>query len=150
MRNDNIEEAINLLSRLPRTIRKSMEHDVFKPLLHSIHRNLSPHHMVILKIVDEEGMLHISEIGDTAMISKAQMTQSIDKLTSLGMLERVPDPRDRRKTSIVITKKGEKALATFDTAVKKRMVETLSWLSDDELIKMVDSLQFILKTIEKF
>lgn len=150
MRNDNIEEAINLLSRLPRTIRKSMEHDVFKPLLHSIHRNLSPHHMVILKIVDEEGMLHISEIGDTAMISKAQMTQSIDKLTSLGMLERVSDPRDRRKTSIVITKKGEKALATFDTAVKKRMIETLSWLSDDELIKMMDSLQFILKTIEKF
>lgn len=150
MRTKKIEEALDLLSRLPRAIRKSAERDIFKPLLQSIDRNLSPHHMVIMKTVEEEGMLHISQIGDTVMISKAQMTQSIDKLIMLGMLERIPDPRDRRKIGITLTEKGKKALAMFDTTIEKQMIEKLSWLGDEGLDKMLDSLKFILETIEKF
>jgi len=150
MRTKKIEVAFNLLSRLPRAIRKSAERDIFKPLLQSIDSNLSPHHMVIMKTVEEEGMLNISQIGDTAMISKAQMSQAIDKLIGLGMLERILDPHDRRKIDIILTEKGRKALTMFDAAVKKQMIEKLSWLDDEGLDKMLDSLKFLLDTIEKF
>jgi MarR family transcriptional regulator, organic hydroperoxide resistance regulator len=149
-RNQKIEDIMDLLARLPRAIRKSTEHDIFKPLLQSIDRSLSPHHMIIMKTIDEEGILHISKIGDSIMISKAQMTQSIDKLIKSGMLERRADPRDRRKIDIILTKKGEKAVDLFDAAVKKQMKDSLSWLNDEGLDKMVDSLRYILKTMEKF
>ena len=150
MRTKKIEVALNLLPRLPRAIRKSIERDIFKPLLQSIDSNLSPHHMVIMKIVEEEGMLHISQIGDIVMISKAQMSQAIDKLIKLGMLERIPDPHDRRKIAIILTEKGGKALTMFNAAVKKQMIEKLSRLDDEGLDKMLDSLKFLLDTIEKF
>jgi DNA-binding MarR family transcriptional regulator len=150
MRSKNLEEAIDLLLRLPRIMKGSMQREIFKSPLQSIDAGLAPHHTLIMKIVDDEGMLNISEIGDIAMISRAQMTQSIDKLTSLGMLRRVPDPADRRKIGIALTEKGKRATAACDAAVKKHFTETLSWLSDEELGKMLDSLKFLVATFERY
>ncbi|MGD9142881.1 MAG: MarR family transcriptional regulator [Dehalococcoidia bacterium] len=150
MKNNSIEQVTDLLFRLPRIMKGSLEREVFKPPLHSIDSRLSPHHMMIMKIVDEEGMLNISEIGDTAMISKAQMTQSIDKLTSLGMLERQADPTDRRKTWIVLTDKGREAVEFLDKAIKERMTGLLSALDDKELERTLESLKYLIATFERF
>ena len=150
MRNQNVEDATDLLFRLPRIMRGSLQREVFRPPLQLIDERLSPHHMMIMKIVDEEGMLNISEIGDTAMISKAQMTQSIDKLTSLGMLERQADPTDRRKTWIIITDKGKEAVEFLDEAIKERMTEFLAKLKDEELEKTLESLKYLINTFERF
>ncbi|MBN1189638.1 MAG: hypothetical protein JXA46_07795 [Dehalococcoidales bacterium] len=150
MRSNKIEETIDLLSRLPRVMRKSTESVIFKPLLQSIDRELSPHHMVIMKIVEEEGVISISKISDAALIARAQMTHSIDRLISLGMLDCVPDRYDRRKKVVIITQKGKQAVASFDSALKSHMSEKLSWLDDRELDKLLDSLTFLLKTMGKF
>ena len=149
MRNQNIEDATDLLFRLPRIMKGSMQREIYKSPLQSIDSRLSPHHMMIMKIVDEEGMLNISEIGDTAMISKAQMTQSIDTLTSLGMLERQADPTDRRKTWIILTDKGKEAVDFLDKAIKERMTGLLSGLNDEELGKTLESLKYLVATFEK-
>ena len=149
MRSKGLEEAADLLFRLPRVMRMSLEREIFKPPLKAINGNLAPHHMFIMKIVDEEGRLYISEIGDMASISKAQMTDSVDKLTSFGLLERVPDPADRRKIGIILTEKGKSTLAKFDAAMRKRMIDSLSWLQGEELTKLLDALKYLVATFEK-
>lgn len=149
MRNDNIEEAIDLLFRLPRIMRTSLQREIFKPPLKTIDETLAPHHMAIMKILHEEGTLCISEIGDIVAVAKAQMTHSIDKLTSLGMIERVPDTADRRKTGVRLTEEGKKLIAKIDRAVKRRMMKRLSWLKDEELEKVLEALKYLITTFEK-
>lgn len=127
-----------------------MDHDLFKPLLQQMAIHLSPHHMIIMKIAAEEELLSISEIGKEAMISRAQMTQSVDTLVSLVLLQRVPDPHDRRKTGIILTEKGKDMVSMFDAAVDEHTREKLSWLSDEDLARVLDSLRFLIKVIEKF
>jgi DNA-binding MarR family transcriptional regulator len=149
MRSDNIEETIDLLFRLPRTMRQSMERNIFTPPLKSFGEHLAPHHMAIMKLLDDEGTLCISEIGEMIKVAKAQMTHSIDKLTSLGMIERVPDSVDRRKTGVRLTVEGKQLIAKIDRAVKRRMKESLSRLNDEEISSFLESLKYLTATFDK-
>jgi len=149
MRNKDIEEATNLLLYLPRAMRTSLDREVFKPPLKLINQELAPHHMIILKVIQDTGDPTITEIAQEAMISKAQMTHSVDKLTSLDLIERVPDSNDRRKTAIVLTEKGNETVNVFEKALKKQMTEKLSWLQDDDLKKFLGALKTMVETVEK-
>ncbi len=147
---ERMEQVLDLLAQLPRVIRKSAERDFIKPLLRSVDPRLAPHHLAIMKIVQEEDGLNMSQIGDSAMISHAQMTQSVERLIDLGLLGRRPDRTDRRKIGITLTKKGTETMAALDAAMKKHLTETLSWLTDEDVEKLLESLSFVLSTIEKF
>lgn len=149
MKTRYIEEIIDLLPSLPRVLRLSMQRYVIKPPLKSFHKGLAEHHMVIMKFVQVEGRPHIGEISEFSKISKAQMTNSIDKLISLGMVNREPDPHDRRKISIVLTEKGKSTVAQLDAVINERMKERLSKLSDDELKKTAEALRYLVTTFEK-
>jgi DNA-binding MarR family transcriptional regulator len=104
---------------------------------------------VIMKFIEVEGRPHVGEICKFSRISKAQMTKSIDKLISLGMVNREPDPYDRRKICVSLTEKGQSAVARLDAVINERMKERLSQLSDYELKKMADSLRYLVTTFEK-
>jgi DNA-binding MarR family transcriptional regulator len=149
MRSDNIEETIDLLFRLPRIMRQSMERNIFAPPLKSFGKHLAPHHMAIMKLLDDEGTLCITEIGHMIKVAKAQMTHSIDKLTALDMIERVPYTGDRRKTGIRLTAEGKKLIAKIDRAVEKRMKEMLSLLDDEALAKFLEALKYLTATFDK-
>ena len=87
MRDEYLREAIDLLHRLPRIMRSSLHREIFKPVLESISKDLSPHHLAIMKSLEEGGAMHIAEVGENMAISKAQMTHSIDRLMLLGMVQ---------------------------------------------------------------
>jgi DNA-binding MarR family transcriptional regulator len=143
------EELINLLLRLPRVIRNSVDKDLFKPLLHSIDKDLAPQHLVVLKHISEEGIMNMNQIGEPSVISKAQMTQIVDKLAAMGMLERRAYPKDRRKIDVVLTEQGKKTVAVADELLNRRLEEKLSILNRDEIGKMIDSLKYVLSSLEK-
>ena len=105
--------------------------------------------MLIMKVLQEEGVLHISEIGDMVVISKSQMTHSIDKLIRLGMIKRQPDAKDRRRTNIRLTEKGMMTLEEVDRVSKSLMRAKLSSLGDEELEKLSDSLNYIAEAFSK-
>jgi DNA-binding MarR family transcriptional regulator len=88
MRDEYLNEAIDLLFCLPRMMKMSLHRELFRPALETENNDLAPHHIAILKVLEEQGVLHIAEIGDNIAISRAQMTHSIDRLLSLGMVER--------------------------------------------------------------
>jgi DNA-binding MarR family transcriptional regulator len=143
MRDEYLREAIDLLFRLPRIMRMSLHREVFKPVLKSFNENLAPHHMMILKTLEEEGVLYIAEIGENVAISKAQMTHSIDELIAIGMVERQNDYRDRRKTNIKLTDKGKLTVEKMDAMLRKHIEEKLSDITDIELAKLIDVLNYL-------
>jgi DNA-binding MarR family transcriptional regulator len=149
MKNNFIEEILEIMPSLPRILRLNLERDVFKPPLHSFHKGLAPHHMAIMKFVQIEGRPYVGDICEFSKISKAQMTNSIDKLLSLGMVIREPDPNDRRKISISLTEKGKSTIDNLDSIIHDRMRDKLSQLSDDDLKKLAEALKYLVTTLEK-
>jgi DNA-binding MarR family transcriptional regulator len=101
---------------------------------------------MIMKMLHESGTLYSSEIGDGISIAKPQMTHSIDKLIGLGMVERQPDTKDRRKINIRLTQKGRDTVDRLDRIMKDFLSDKLSVFSDDELEKLAESFNYIAET----
>ena len=70
-----------------------------------------------------------TRLGDAIVLSSGAMTNRIDQVEALGLVERLPDPSDRRGTLVALTREG---LKTVDAAVvehlanEERLLGTLS------------------------
>ena len=76
MRSD-IEEkvAVDLLT-IPPLIFRGVRRKLIKNTLADIDEdvNITPHHFEIMRLLEEEGTLHVCEIGERLQIARAQMT----------------------------------------------------------------------------
>jgi len=89
------------------------------------------HLLSILKGAEET--LTTGEIS-RAMVRQSQtMTGVLDRLEEPGLVERVFDRRDRRKTWVRLTEKGERKLEEAFPAASRLAEEVSSVLSDKEL-----------------
>ncbi len=55
-----------------------------------------------------------TQLVDSVVLSSGAMTNRIDRVEALGLVERLPDPHDRRGTLVALTREG---LKTVDAAV---------------------------------
>jgi len=149
MKSNQLDEVAELLTRIPPIMHRKIHRYVFKATFTQAGEDISLHHLIILKELQIEGPLHLSEIGDIIGISKPQMTHSTDKLFSLGMIERQPDAHDRRKINILLTQKGRDTLEKLEKIIRSRIKERLSALSDDELEKLTQSFKYIKEAFSK-
>lgn len=72
--------------------------------------DMRPKHYGILSLLAEQGPLSQVEIGQQMEIDRAPMVQHIDHLEQLGLVERKPNPTDRRSYAITLTSKGQEYL----------------------------------------
>ncbi len=73
-------------------------------------------------------------------ISLSAATGLVDRLISHGLVERVPDPKDRRLVHVRLSAKGRRARRVFQTEKKRHMVAALSSLSARDLESIAASL----------
>lgn len=59
-----------------------------------------------------------TQLVDAVVLSSGAMTNRIDRVEALGLVERRPDPSDRRGTLVALTKEGR---ATVDAAVLEHL-----------------------------
>jgi DNA-binding MarR family transcriptional regulator len=121
----------DLLS-LPPLISRSIRRQLVRPTTAGPDLNITPLHYEIMRLLEIEGTLHVSEIGDKLLIARAQMTKLIDKLVNLNIVERIPDKSDRRTLNISLTGQGLKLLNEHQNRVIYAVREILSPLSDED------------------
>jgi DNA-binding MarR family transcriptional regulator len=83
-------------------------------------------------------------LTDSLMVSSGTMTNRLDHLEAKGLIERVPNPGDRRAVEIELTRKGTKLV---DKAVAEHVAsetEMLSVLSDAERRRLDAALRKLL------
>jgi len=130
----------DLLSILP-VIFRIVRNRFIRTVLIDIGADITPHHFEIIHLLMEEGTMHVAEIGQRLEIARAQMTQLIEKLVDLGIVERQSDTNDRRIINISLTQQGILLLEEHKHTVEEAIRETMSSLSDDELEELSDSLR---------
>jgi DNA-binding MarR family transcriptional regulator len=149
MANDRLDEVIELLLRIPPIMHRKVHKEVFRAALEQVGGDIAPHHLMIMKVLQQSATLHSSEIAEKIAITKPQMTHSIDKLISLGMVSRWSDTEDRRKINIRLTQKGRDTMERIDEILRAGVKARLSTLSDDQLKKLAESFQYIAQTFSK-
>ena len=61
----------------------------------------------ILYILWEHGDLTITEIGKLTSLAKTTLTSMLDRMEAGGLIERVPDKKNRRQIFIIVTEKAK-------------------------------------------
>jgi DNA-binding MarR family transcriptional regulator len=88
----------------------------------------------------------MSVLAEAAHQVSATMTGIVDRLTEHGLVERRPDPGDRRALRVSLTQAGQAVLAEIDDLQQKRMLRILSGFSPQERREMLRLMDRYLET----
>lgn len=149
MRKAILDKVIDDLLAITPSIRRSLQRKLVKTAFTQIEEDITLPQLEIMKILQEEGTLHIAEIGERLQILKPQMTHLIDRLQEMAIVHRQPDSVDRRNINIALTDKGRRIVEEFDHVIKLGIEEKLSRLSDAELREVSVSLHKLYELFSK-
>lgn len=99
--------------------------------------------LTCIYIVDQHDGLSMSELADDLCMSNQQLTKIVDALVELELVERVCDPKNRRKFFAKSTEKGKNMLASLKTEVDRKLGYALNKKSPDEIDKLYDSFAYV-------
>ena len=80
----------------------------------------------------DAGPLRVNDLADRMGVSPPTASRSVDALHELGLVERVPDPRDRRALSIDLTATGKELLEERKAKAEIAFAPAVAALSDSE------------------
>jgi DNA-binding MarR family transcriptional regulator len=98
----------------------------------------------VLEILRARGPLTPSAIADRMIVRRQTMTGILDTLERRGLIERTPDPDDRRQVQALITPSGAKCSIAARSelhVLEQRWVETLTKSERWELLRLVAKMQ---------
>ncbi|NCC36003.1 MAG: MarR family transcriptional regulator [Chloroflexia bacterium] len=86
---------------------------------------LTPLEFAVLQRLDLEQGRRLTDIGAELLCVKSTITRLVDRLEASGLVQRTPDPDDRRAQRLLLTSEGHalcaKASALHNEAVERRM-----------------------------
>lgn len=94
--------------------------------------NLSRSQWRVLTHLRTQDGLTQSELAERLLIEKAPAGTLIDKLEAAGLVERRPDPNDRRANRVFITEKSEPLLPLIEQTVSELKVQCMAGISEEE------------------
>jgi DNA-binding MarR family transcriptional regulator len=68
--------------------------------------DIAPSHSRALGVLTRHGAMRLSELSDRLHIAARSTTEVVDGLQDRGLVERHPDPEDRRATLVALTDEG--------------------------------------------
>ena len=92
-----------------------------------------PRGFQVLSIADEGACSNQAMIATRLGLDRTVMTYLVDDLEKVGLVERRPDPADRRARQVVVTPQGRSLLETSTTRIRDVERSVLAGLSDAEV-----------------
>ncbi|MEV6429116.1 MarR family transcriptional regulator [Nocardia sp. NPDC051463] len=90
------------------------------------------YHYRILAALDEFGVASQAELGRRCSMDRSDVVAAINELAEQGFVERTPDPDDRRRNIVTLTKAGDRQLRRMDRALDKVQDDLLVPLSAED------------------
>lgn len=85
--------------------------------------------------------LNQAELADMLDIEPITLSRQVDRLAGTGLIERRPDPNDRRAYRLHLTEKAKPMVAAFRDTATKMLTGTLDGISQDEIEGMIALLE---------
>ena len=105
--------------------------------------DLSPHHARALRVVSERDDMRLTDLAEALHIAPRSATEVAAGLLERGLVERTPDPGDRRAVILRVTDEGRRIRAEIEAARTADAAELFGRLSPGdraELARLLRSL----------
>ncbi|MFD6071792.1 MarR family winged helix-turn-helix transcriptional regulator [Amycolatopsis lurida] len=102
------------------------------------------YHYRVLATLDEFGPASQAMLGRRSGIHVSEMVATINELAERELVERAPDPADRRRNVISLTTAGRRQLRRLEKQLAERQDELLAPLSADERKRFTELLSKLL------
>ncbi len=122
---DGTGELGDLLMRVARTQRRRWR-EALAPW------DLSPHQARALRVIDERDGIRLSDLAESLHIAPRSATEVADGLQERGLVERTPDPRDRRAVILRPTDEGRRVREEVGRARAADSAELFARLDDGD------------------
>jgi DNA-binding MarR family transcriptional regulator len=106
--------------------------------------NLTPSYLRALRVLRRQGVMRLSELSEHLRIAPRSTTEVVDALQSRGLVERRPDPADRRATLVEVTEHGASVLDAIRAArgtEAERVFGRLSQADRADLVRILRQLR---------
>ena len=95
-----------------------------------------------------KGFTSVSELAAIRQISRPAISQAVDVLVEKGLISRHQEAEDRRFVHLRLTPNGEALLNKIFQENRTWMMEKLSSLDEEEMLKAMDALEVLKRTLE--
>jgi DNA-binding MarR family transcriptional regulator len=106
--------------------------------------DITPAHLRALRVLRRHGTMRLSELSDRLHIAPRSATEVVDALETRGLVQRRPDPGDRRATLAELTEHGATVLEAVRAAARgaeaNRVFSRLSAADRAELSRILRQL----------
>lgn len=86
----------------------------------------------------------MSEIKGFLSLNASTVTGIVSRLEQKNLIARLPDPKDKRSTPIILTSKGNDLLIRSKESLHERFSNKLEMMQNSEFIQIVDSLETLI------
>ncbi|MFJ7159052.1 MarR family winged helix-turn-helix transcriptional regulator [Streptomyces sp. NPDC101118] len=94
-------------------------------------------HYAVLAALSEGGPASQAELSRRTRVYRSDLVSVINELSARGLVERAPDPADRRRNVISVTAAGTERLRRLDTLLAAAQDELLAPLAPAERTELV-------------
>ncbi|MBT2229272.1 MarR family winged helix-turn-helix transcriptional regulator [Nonomuraea sp. NEAU-A123] len=102
------------------------------------------YHYRLLATLEESGPASQAALGRRSGIHLSDMVATINELADRGLVERAPDPSDRRRNIISLTSAGKRQLRRLEKRLAECQDELLAPLSPEERQRLTELLSRLL------
>ena len=103
----------------------------------------------VLASLSESGPRSPGELGGRLLVSSGVMTNRLDRLESLGLIARRPNPDDRRGVLVELTEEGADTLDRLIALQMSKESALVSQLNENELTRLNDLLRKMMRPLSR-
>lgn len=141
---ESISEAFGALHPL-------LVNHFMKPIK-GLERSLLPpgyFHVLHCLILSKKKVISMTDLSVYSCTSKPNLTTMVDRLCAEGLLERFPDPNDRRIVNVALTEKARDLLNGLKKQVDSLVNKKLAVLDEADMKKLLDAMVDIQEVLKK-
>ena len=122
---------------------------------HSSHRvvpgaAVTPRMLGVVQHLAASGPLTVGELVVHLNLSKAATTELVDRLEARGLVDRMPDERDRRRVFIWLTDAGRTCATSHPRVLAdEALIHALAHMRAEDRVKLVEGLRALLAAGEE-
>ncbi len=102
----------------------------------------------ILYVLWEHEQLSITEIGRLTSLAKTTLTSMLDRMEAGGLVERIPDKKNRRQIFVKITEKAKGYKQMYDQVSNEMNILFYQDFTRKEITEFENMLRRIIKNLE--
>jgi len=138
--NNSVTQVKEPLGRIMGKIGRTLMANIHKSLPGvTIKRSYYP----LLLIDAGRGKMTQNDLARELSCNKVQVVRIINYLSSAGYVERVPDPRDRRKYNLTVTEKAQAEIPDIKKALEKYTDKALRNIPEEKVHELYSLLHLI-------